>query len=156
MKLYRVYEDTEYIHLVTDYATDGELFARIYKRKKFSEEVTKAFMKGMLETLDYLHNNGIVHRDLKPENVLMMSAVDDSKFTLADFGLAAYTLGPPLVLRCGSPGYVAPEIFKNEPYDSKVDVFSAGILMYIFLTGKAAFTGLDPHTILANNKKGEI
>ena len=86
----------------------------------------------------------------------MMDPLDDSAFALADFGLAAYTSGPPLTLRCGSPGYVAPEIFKCEAYDGKVDVFSAGILMYIFLSGKAVYAGNSPRTILSSNKRGDI
>ena len=68
----------------------------------------------MFQALSYLHGNGIVHRDLKPENILMTSLTEDDQFILADFGLATFA-GPEAVLqlRCGSPGYVAPEILKH-------------------------------------------
>ena len=79
-----------------------------------------------------MHKNGIVHRDLKPENILLMSASSEVDFKIADFGLAAECdVGNELSQRCGSPGYVAPEILSKQVYSTKVDVFSAGVILYI-------------------------
>jgi len=71
MKLYRVYEDGEHIHLVLGYCNGGELFSRIIKRGKFNEKSSSQLIAHLLEALEYLHENGVVHRDLKPENILM-------------------------------------------------------------------------------------
>lgn len=50
---------------------------------------------------------------------------------IVDFGLSASTKEGPLMMRCGSPGYVAPEILNDLGYDCKADVFSAGVILYI-------------------------
>jgi serine/threonine protein kinase len=78
LKLYRVYEDEVSIHLILGYAGYGELFTRILKRGKFTEQRAAQFLLNLLTSLDYLHTCGIVHRDLKPENILMTSETDDT------------------------------------------------------------------------------
>ena len=82
---------------------------------------------------------GIVHRDIKPDNIIMMAHDNDSNFKLVDFGLAQYFSRDNLNIRCGSPGYVAPEILKSLNYGPKVDVFSIGIILYIVLSGRSPF-----------------
>lgn len=71
-----------------------------------------------------------MHRDLKPENILLKDMSDNFDLKLADFGLAATTLQEPQIKRCGTPGYVAPEILDDLKYDQKVDVFSAGVILH--------------------------
>jgi len=61
-----------------------------------------------------------------------------------------------LFLRCGSPGYVAPELLEDKGYYSKADIFSAGIILYVMLTGRPAFPGSNIHEILTKNKRGEV
>ena len=63
---------------------------------------------------------------------------------IADFGLASYMPekeGELLYLRCGSPGYVAPELLEDVGYDCKSDVFSAGVICYVLLSGRPVFKG---------------
>lgn len=73
-----------------------------------------------------------MHRDIKPEN-LMLKSNNITDICLADFGLADYLnqSGKYLFQRCGSPGYVAPEILMQKEYDLKVDIFSVGVIMFI-------------------------
>ena len=74
-------------------------------------------MKNFLEALSYLHEKGIVHRDLKPENLILASKENDHAIKIADFGLASIIeRGELLHLRCGSPGYVAPELLDDRGY----------------------------------------
>lgn len=61
-----------------------------------------------------------------------------------------------LFKKCGTPGYVAPEIFKTKSYDLKVDVFSLGVVFYILVYGRMPFEGKDQEEILKNNERGEI
>lgn len=61
-----------------------------------------------------------------------------------------------LYKKCGTPGYVAPEILKDQKYDTKVDIFSAGIIFYILLTGCSPFYGADYDSILQKNKECKI
>ena len=76
---------------------------------------------------------------------------------IADFGLAA-TISPGVLekLRCGSPGYVAPEVLNNLGHGTQADVFSAGIILYILLSGISPFQGINYKEILKKNKEGYI
>jgi tRNA A-37 threonylcarbamoyl transferase component Bud32 len=130
VSLHKIFESPTHIHLILDYIPGGELFTRILKRGSYSEDRAAKFIKNMLETLEYMHGLNIVHRDLKPENILMKSKDDDTEFQIADFGLAS-EVSANMSLRCGSPGYVAPEMLFKKGYGTKVDIFSVGIILYV-------------------------
>ena len=87
---------------------------------------------------------------------MMMDRECDFDFKIADFGLASKCIEEGLTLRCGSPGYVAPEILKNRPYGFKVDLYSLGILLYILLSGRSPFNGKQPQEILYQNRECRI
>ena len=114
-------------------------------------------MKNFLSALAYLHRNLIVHRDLKPENLILASKGDDIDVRIADFGLATRLSTPDekLYLRCGSPGYVAPELLRDKGYNCSYDIFSAGVILYVLLTGRPLFKGCNPHSILIKNMNCE-
>ena len=80
-----------------------------------------------------------MHRDLKPENLLLKTKDNDTDIVLADFGLAHIMDSKPLFKRCGTPGFVAPEILKYDDcspfYNEKCDVFSVGVIFYLMVTG---------------------
>lgn len=74
-----------------------------------------------------------------------------------DYGLAEYVNDPEVLFkRSGTPGYVAPEILKDKPYDSKSDMFSLGVILYQLLTGCTPFFGEDLDEIVYKNTKGEV
>ncbi|CAG9329415.1 unnamed protein product [Blepharisma stoltei] len=150
-KLHRVYESETHVHLVIDYAEGGDLFNRILQKKKFDDEAILRLSYKFMEVLEYLDSINIVHRDIKLENILMVSEGNDYDFKLADFGLSEEASGD-LHKKCGSPGYIAPEILQGLPYGTKVDVFSFGIVLYILLTGKMPFNGKTSQDILCKNK----
>lgn len=76
-----------------------------------------------------------MHRDIKPEN-LIIKDTESLKLQLVDFGLGEYEKNTQRTFtRCGTPGYVAPEVLSDLPYNTKVDAFSAGIILYNLLTG---------------------
>ena len=127
-----MYESDKYIHLVFEYLEGGELFERIKSKGSYQEKDAMNVMKNLLLALDYLHNQGIIHRDLKPENLILASKENDYALKIADFGLASeIKTGENLFLRCGSPGYVAPELLEDQGYNTKADIFSAGIILYV-------------------------
>ena len=87
--------------------------------------------------LDFFQKKKIIHRDIKLDNVLI-TKIEEQKFyeiRIADFGLATFTLEDEMLKhRCGSPGYVAPEILRGKFYNYKADVFSAGSIFFNLLS----------------------
>lgn len=157
IRLHEVYESNKYIHLVLCHLEGGELFDRIKSKQAYQEKTAIQVMRNLLEALKYLHDHNVVHRDLKPENLILASKDNDFDLRIADFGLAApIKEGERLTLRCGSPGYVGPELLEEVGYDTKVDIFSVGVILYVLLSGRPAFRGFNINEILVKNKKCEI
>lgn len=116
-------EDVNHHYLVLELMSGGELFARIVKREKFSEEDAKKCITALANGLDFLHSQSIAHRDLKPENILCADDRDNTQIKFADFGFAGYTNLGGLRTACGSPAYVAPEVISGKIYDHQCDMW---------------------------------
>jgi calcium-dependent protein kinase len=90
-----------------------------------------------------------MHRDLKPENIMFryhsFSNAETYEPVIVDFGLAANCdIVPYLFFRCGTPGFVAPEIIKtqqHEKYTSACDMFSVGCIFHLLLANQPLFPG---------------
>lgn len=132
MKLYEVYESEEHIHLVTEYIQNENLLFHLRARGSYSEKDASQLVTQALEILAYCHSLGVVHRDLKPDNFMINFSTEGPELKLIDFGLSA-TLGAGKVatLMCGTPGYIAPEVFAGTGYSCKADLFSLGIVLFI-------------------------
>lgn len=140
LHLYEVYESSEYIYLVLESLEGGELMSHILEKGIYDEYSISLLLKKILEALEYMHSKKIIHRDIKPENLLLRSRQTDHDIVIADFGLAAEYSDPSKVKikRCGTPGFIAPEILnpkgdedKNIPFTEKSDIFGVGIILYI-------------------------
>jgi len=132
IQLYEVHESDKHIYLVLELLQGGELLDRIMRKGQYHERDASLLMKNLLSALDYMHSKGIMHRDIKPENLILKDSQNDSEIKIADFGLATFiNSNDQLFKRCGTPGYVAPEILEDEKYDEKVDIFSSGVILYI-------------------------
>jgi len=126
IQLRDVFEDEEYLHLVTELCEGGELFDKIVDRasrsKKagepscFSEEEAARVLREILVTVQYMHQHGIVHRDIKPENILFTSKEEGSPIKIIDFGLARqFNKSQDESMRTvvGTPYYIAPEVLQR-------------------------------------------
>mmetsp|Transcript_156109 Transcript_156109/g.500721 ORF Transcript_156109/g.500721 Transcript_156109/m.500721 type:complete len:535 (+) Transcript_156109:157-1761(+) len=161
VRLYDVYEDRKNVYMVFEVCQGGELLNTILKRKRFSES-NAVFVSGqLLWALNYLHAKSIAHRDIKLENLLLKDkGVELSKNTvkLIDFGFAVrFAPGKAdMKTMAGSAYYVAPEIIrrkKNEGYTEKCDVWSAGVVMYMLLTGGPPFGGSSEAAIIESVRR---
>lgn len=111
------------VYLVTDLALGGELFDRICRKGSYYESDAADLIRAVLSAVAYLHDHGIVHRDLKPENLLFRTPEDNADLLIADFGLSRIMDEEQfhvLTTTCGTPGYMAPEIFKKSGHGKPV------------------------------------
>lgn len=100
-------------------------------------------MAQLLLAIDLIHRKNIIHRDIKPDNILLMDRAE-LKICITDLGLACRADSREARLKCGTPGYVAPEILYNEKFTSKADIFSIGCFLFNLLTLGRLFTGQTP------------
>lgn len=144
-------------YLILEKIDSGELFDRIVRKTCLRVNETKALFKQILIGLQYLHGENIIHRDIKPENILLnitnrrhpdeeqLGPWDENEIhiqvKIADFGLAKFTGEMQFTTTlCGTPSYVAPEVLRKIEYSSKVDMWSAGVLLYVCLCGFPPFS----------------
>jgi len=117
----------------------GEVFDKIVEMSNYSETDARNLIKNLLQVLILMHKNNIMHRDLKPENLLLKHTEDNiSDIKVADFGIAVEIKDAAVGL-FGSPGYMAPEMLLKKKYDEKIDIWSAGVILYILLCGTMPF-----------------
>ncbi|CAK9135220.1 unnamed protein product [Ilex paraguariensis] len=136
-----VYEEEDYVHLVMELCAGGELFHQLEKLGRLSEAGARILFRQLMQVVMYCHDKGVVHRDLKPENILLATKTSSSPIKLADFGLATY-IKPGMKLNgtVGSPFYIAPEVLAGG-YNQAADIWSAGVILYILLSGRPPFWG---------------
>ena len=145
--------------LVTEYCEGGELYDQV--RNQLSETQIAVIFKQLLSGLAYLHSHNIVHRDLKLENILIQE-IEKSKTTaedlftikIIDFGTARIfdnKTKPQSIV--GSSYYIAPEVL-NQKYGKECDLWSVGVILYMFVVGHAPFDGCDDEEITGNIQKG--
>jgi calcium-dependent protein kinase len=148
LRCFEVFEDERCYYISTEYCPAGDLFSEVVKFKKFSEFQVADVMHELLSALVYCHEKGVIHRDLKPENILLLEKGENFSIKVADFGSSVLLNKNRKISGCyGSAYYLAPEIF-SDTYDEKCDIWSAGIIMYILLTGKPPYPGRDSETII--------
>ncbi|KAI1097845.1 calcium/calmodulin-dependent protein kinase type I [Jackrogersella minutella] len=136
------FETMNNLYLVTDLALGGELFDRICRKGSYYESDAADLIRATLSAVAYLHDHGIVHRDLKPENLLFRTPEDNADLLIADFGLSRIMDEEQfhvLTTTCGTPGYMAPEIFKKTGHGKPVDIWAMGVITYFLLCGYTPF-----------------
>lgn len=117
VSLESVYKSTDIIQLVLKFAPHGSLLKFIVdKHRQLQEEQVRSIMAQLILTVDLMQRKGIYHRDLKPENILILDK-ETLLVCIADLGLACRSTDEPeLLFKCGTPGYVAPELLKGFGY----------------------------------------
>ena len=153
---YKIYEGESNIYCVGQYCSGGTIYEFLKEHGKPTETHAINVIRQILEALAYLHLKQFIHRDLKPENIIFNDKNFD-KVTLVDFGFMTRCEEFKLLFtRCGTPGYVAPEVLADHNYDTSADMYSAGILFYALLTKKNPFQNKSYSKLIKNNKTGAI
>ncbi|MFH4976433.1 hypothetical protein AB6A40_003142 [Gnathostoma spinigerum] len=155
VQLYDTFDEKQYVYLVMELVTGGELFDRIVAKGSYTERDASLLIKQVLEAVAFMHKNGVVHRDLKPENLLYYNEEQDSKIMISDFGLSKTEDSGVMATACGTPGYVAPEVLQQKPYGKAVDVWSVGVIAYILLCGYPPFYDENDANLFAQIIRGE-
>ncbi|EER90764.1 hypothetical protein BDA96_01G065100 [Sorghum bicolor] len=150
------YEDAVAVQLVMELCAGGELFDRIIQRGHYSEKAAAQLARVIVGVVEACHSLGVMHRDLKPENFLFVNQKEDSPLKTIDFGLSIFFKpGEMFTDVVGSPYYVAPEVLLKF-YGREVDVWSAGVIIYILLSGVPPFWDESEQGIFEQVLKGEL
>lgn len=150
------YEDAVAVHLVMELCAGGELFDRIIQRGHYSEKAAAQLARVIIGVVEACHSLGVMHRDLKPENFLFVNQKEDSLLKAIDFGLSIFFKPGEIYSDVvGSPYYVAPEVLMKN-YGCEVDVWSAGVIIYILLSGVPPFWDESEQGIFEQVLKGDL
>ena len=136
----KIYDFTaDPLTIVMEYCDKGSLRS-IIDQGFFLHPIYKIFLiYSICDGLGYIHTQGIIHGDLKCDNILLSTEkkfiIDDMFYPipkLADFGLSQFK---PNNIIAGTPGYIAPEIYKGSGLTKKTDIFALGMVMFEILSG---------------------
>lgn len=140
VSVYEYGEDNDIAFIAMEFVTGKELKSFFDRGEKFSIKDSVNIMSQLLQALDYSHSHNVVHRDIKPANIVING---DSQVKVVDFGIARIESSEltqaGTVL--GTPTYMSPEQFMGVGVDGRSDLYSAGVILYQFLTGERPFTG---------------
>ncbi len=150
VQVYDFGEESEVAYIVMEFIKGKELKNFFDANERFELKEAVRIMCELLDALDFAHEGGIVHRDIKPANVMLDG---QARVKLADFGVARVTDDRSAAEKTqagtmvGTPAYMSPEQITGGNVDRRTDIFSAGIILYQFLTGEKPFTGSGAWTI---------
>jgi serine/threonine protein kinase len=137
-------------------ASKGQLYRVLKKFRKFDERTAAQILRETISALQYLHsfNPPIIHRDIKPENLLLN---EGGRVLLADYGWSNFNMeGDVRKTFCGTPEYIAPEMLMKKGHDTRVDIWSIGILMFELLAGYSPFVAKTNQELYQNIKRLKI
>ncbi len=138
--VYEYGEDDQVAYIAMEYVEGQSLARYLAGGLRFTDEDIPGLMSQLLEALDHAHAQSVWHRDIKPANVILSRG---GRLKIADFGIAridAEMLTQTQAM-IGTPSYMAPEQFLGGKVDARVDIYAAGVLLYVLLTGQPPFTG---------------
>lgn len=143
------FQDNGKFYIAMEYVDGGDLSDKISSRKTpFSEdEILKIFIQ-ICFALKYIHEKKVVHRDIKPQNVFLTHL---GIVKLGDFGVARALEGTQDMCKTviGTPYYLSPEVWSNQPYSTKTDIWSLGCILYELCMLNRPFNGRSPQQLFA-------
>jgi serine/threonine protein kinase len=150
------FQDKDYLYMIHDLMSGGDLRYWYIQKKTFNEKECKFLVACIILGLEYLHTNKIIHRDLKPENILFDK---NGYIHITDFGISKELNNEPeeyIIHVSGSPGYMAPETIFKEKHSYVSDFFSLGVVCYEMLMKKRPYLGKNRQEIKDKMSKEQI
>lgn len=151
VQVYDFGEEAGIAFLVMEFIRGTELKSSLSGNQLIDRKECVRVMCELLDALDFAHEAGVIHRDIKPANILLDS---QGRAKLADFGVARLTDSDKTSVErtqagtmVGTPAYMSPEQIQGQRIDRRTDIFSAGIILYQFLTGQKPFSGEGAWTV---------
>ncbi|MGH8799354.1 MAG: serine/threonine-protein kinase [Casimicrobiaceae bacterium] len=138
--IYEFGEDAGTWFIAMEYVAGQELKQSFEANERFTIGDIVRIMSQVLDALDYSHRQGVIHRDIKPANIFLLPG---GVAKVADFGIAHIETSNLTQVGAvmGTPSYMSPEQIMGLPVDGRSDLFSAGVILYQFLTGERPFAG---------------
>lgn len=154
-QMFGYYEDENNYYLLIEYSENGTLLQHINKNGPIIEQLARRYFTQLLIAVEYLHTvKRIAHRDIKLENILFDSFYN---IRLTDFGISRdFEENAEFHTICGSPSYLAPEIIKGEPYNTKSDIWGMGVVLYSMVNGKLPFNATNKKDLFNQILKEDI
>ena len=147
------HEDAVNVYILMEICVGGELFARIAQRGHYSEKDAADCFRTIMKTVAHCHDRGVFHRDLKPENFVLETSAENASIKAIDFGLSTFfTRDQKFSEVVGTSLYMAPEVIDRN-YSQGADVWSAGVILYILLSGNSPFWAPTDAEVLEEVKK---
>jgi len=142
VKLLDVILTDDRIYLIMEYVTGGELFEYVKHNSKLTESRARGIFLQIIDTLIYFHSINIIHRDINMKNILLD---ENLNIKIIDFGLSNFiSEGLLHSTFCGTPAFAAPEMILGKKYSGpEVDVWSAGVVLYVLVSGKYPFSSIS-------------
>ena len=159
IKVENYYYDENYYYIITEYCKLGNLY-NLKKKKNFNEKQIKFIIYQLLTAVQYLCSKNFIHSDIKPINILIEKSFkykgDEYYFKILDFtcnnNIKSSTIKNSEI---NLPYYTSPEILDMD-FNSKVDIWSIGIILYELLYGYLPFKGKNYEEIIYNIKNSNI
>jgi len=155
---HEAFVEADILYIVTEFATHGDLFGFLNNAKRrgqLAESTIWTLFIQMCLGVQTLHEKNILHRDLKGANVFMCA---NNFVKLGDLGVSKVLKHQDALARTqvGTPYYVAPEIWRNRPYNSKCDIWSLGCMLYELCTFRPPFEAQSMEGLARNIMKGKF
>ena len=157
VRLYTHFEDESNCYIALEYIKKGNLYSytQSMPNKVLDAASTANFVVDLVSSLYYLHNMTppIIHRDIKPENLLLGN---NGHLKLTDFGGSNYLEGKVRYTTAGTQLYHSPEMLLKKGYDTRVDIWAIGVLIFELLVGRPPFVSDGQHSIEDNIVHGRV
>jgi serine/threonine-protein kinase len=140
VSIYEFGEDAGTWFIAMEKIEGRELKQCFETNERFTTADIVRIMSQVLDALDYSHRQGVIHRDIKPANIFLLAG---GVVKVGDFGIAHIETSNLTQVGAvmGTPSYMSPEQIMGLPVDGRSDLFSAGVILYQFLTGERPFAG---------------